>query len=88
MTSAVFTLIGSLRGRPRPLRGSSGARYSVCCSGISTSIMSLDSVGGSISVWGVVKYGLTTVERKLVGLLGSSTIQVSLSILRRVCGPD
>ena len=27
VTSAVFTLIGSLRGRPRPLRSSSGARF-------------------------------------------------------------
>ena len=90
VTLAVFTLVSSLRGLPRPLR--CGRLVGVCssyCSSILTSITSLDYIGTLFSVvQGVVKYGLTTVERKLVGLLGSSTMQVSLLILRRVCRPD
>ena len=70
----MFTLAGSLRSLLRPLRCSRLVYSLVYCSGILTSITSLDSIGGSISVPGIIKYGLTTVERKLVGLLGSSTV--------------
>ena len=86
----MFTLVSSLRGLPRPLRYSrlAGA-CSSCYFSILTSITSSDYIGTLFSVvWGIIKYSLTIVERKLVSLLGSLTIQISLLILRRVCRPN
>ena len=70
----MFTLVSSLRSLLRPLRYIKLVRvYSPCYSSILTSITSSDFIRSSISVPGIIKYSLTIIERKLVGLLGSLT---------------
>jgi hypothetical protein len=82
--SVVAISSGYLRGRPRPLFGgwvTSGVCTAVgCCCGLSGYIC----MSGSGLL--LVKYGFTTVDRKVVGPLGNLIVHVSPLIVSKSNG--
>jgi hypothetical protein len=88
--SAMAISKGYLRGRPLPLLGVSAAAAGLSGSGVASTGDYIDGSGscGSCGSCGSYRYGFTTVDRKVVGPLGSLIIQVSPSIVSRSNSPS
>ena len=85
--SAIAVNLGYLRRRPLPLLGASSGSLGTTTLIVDSS-SSRTSVVGSYKSVSVYKYGLTTIERKDVGLLGKLTVYVSPLVVSRLNGPS